>query len=216
MGLLYGDCFPMTDIIHIHPENPQNRFIRSVVACLEKGGVIIYPTDSGYSLGCLLSEKAPLNRIRRIRQLEKDHLLTLLCRDLSEVSHYARFSTPTFRILKTHLPGPYTFVLEASRVAKKTFCNPKRSTVGVRMPSHPVARCLLESAEVPLLGISLNGAEESLSLDSVEELDEDWLHEVDMIIDSGRSQCEPTSIIDLTSPIPVVLREGSGPIDIFT
>jgi tRNA threonylcarbamoyl adenosine modification protein (Sua5/YciO/YrdC/YwlC family) len=205
----------MTDVISIHHENPQLRLIKRVIPVLQSKGVIVYPTDSGYAIGCLLGSKTSLNRIRRIRELDKDHLFTLLCRDLSEISKYARINTPTYRLLKAHTPGAYTFVLPATVDADKLLKHPKRKTIGVRIPSHPVILTLLEECDAPLLSVSLMDPEEEMAVSEVDAVQDLLLERVDMIIDSGYCAAEPTSIIDLTANHPVVLREGKGDIEAF-
>ncbi len=205
----------MTDIISIHHENPQLRLIKRLVPLLQNKGVVVYPTDSGYAIGCLLGSKISLNRIRRIRDLDKDHLFTLLCRDLSEISKYARINTPTYRLLKAHTPGAYTFVLPATVDADKLLKHPKRKTIGVRIPSHPVTLALLEECDAPLLSVSLIDPEEDTAVSEVAAVDELLLERVDVIIDSGYCDAEQTSIIDLTATHPLVLREGKGEIAPF-
>lgn len=145
----------MGEIIEIHPANPQSRLIAEAARVLEKGGVAIYPTDSGYALGCLLEQKDALERIRQIRQLDKDHLFTLLCRDLSHISNYAQINNPLFRYLKAHTPGPFTFLLKATKEVPKRLLHPKRRTIGIRVPDNQVVQDLLSALSQPLMSVSL-------------------------------------------------------------
>jgi tRNA threonylcarbamoyl adenosine modification protein (Sua5/YciO/YrdC/YwlC family) len=218
----------MTNIISIHPKNPQPRRINHVVEQLQQGGVIVYPTDSGYALGCLSGHKSAMVRIRRIRQLDKKHLFTLMCLNFKAISNYARVSTPDFRLLKSHTPGPYTFVLEASKQVPKIILQPKRKTIGIRIPSHPVVQALLERLDQPLLTVSLilpvdkdegEGEDEGeptlLAVSCMDDAHELLLERVDLMIDSGYCCPEATSIIDLSQQEPFVLRHGQGDVSSF-
>jgi tRNA threonylcarbamoyl adenosine modification protein (Sua5/YciO/YrdC/YwlC family) len=213
------EAITMTDIISIHEENPQIRFIRRAVSVLKQGGVVVYPSDSGYSMGCSVDSRAAVSRIKKIRQLEKGHLFTLLCRDLSEVSHYAHMSTPTYRLLKEHSPGAYTFILESRHKLSKIL-HQKRKTIGVRIPGHKVLLSLLNEYGGALLNVSLHlpveddekGGEDELPLPVpfVDQVDESILPLVDLLLDSGACLNGLTSVIDFSFGEPVVVREGTA------
>jgi tRNA threonylcarbamoyl adenosine modification protein (Sua5/YciO/YrdC/YwlC family) len=210
----------MNDIISIHHENPQLRLIKRVVSVLTDNGVVVYPTDSGYALGCLLGSKLALGRVRRLLDLDKKHLFTLLCSDLSEVAKYGRMNTPAYRLLNAHTPGPYTFVLESTTDAEKLMRCSKSGTVGVRIPSHPVMLLLLSELKLPVLNVSLlvskeEEDDEDRVVSEIELIDTSLAAQVDLIIDSGYCDPEGTTIIDLTSAKAVVLREGKGAVDAF-
>ena len=205
----------MTNVIAIHPDNPQRRFIKQVTAVLEEKGVIAYPTDSGYALGCIVGKKSPLERIRRIRALEKDHLFTLMCRDLTEIATYATINNPIYRLLRANTPGAYTFILPATKAVPKLLKHPKRRTIGLRIPDNPIALALLEALDEPMLSVSLLLEEEALPPADIEEVEEALLERVDLIVDGGRCGLEATSIIDLVGERPVVLREGRGDVAPF-
>ncbi len=218
----------MSNIISIHSKNPQVRKINQVKDVLLSGGVVVYPTDSGYALGCLPGFKSALQRIRRIRDLDKRHLFTLLCPHISMVAQFSVMSTPAFRLIKRHTPGPYTFILLASKDVPKTLLPHKQNTIGIRLPSHPVMLSLLEELDTPLLNVSLvlptsnddtSGDEEFsvplVAASNIEEVEDLLLDSVDMIIDSGFCLAEATSIIDLSQDEPVVLRQGQGDVSQF-
>jgi len=200
----------MTQVIEIHPDNPQARLISQVVGVIRDGGVIAYPTDSSYALGCHLGDKDALERIRRIRQAGKNHNFTLVCRDLSEIAVYARVDNWAYRLLRSLTPGPYTFVLRATREVPRRLQNPKRKTIGIRVPEHPVTQALLESLGEPLMSstLLLPGDEQPPS-NAVEVLDK-LSGKVDLVIDSGPCGFEPTTVVDLVDGAPVVLRYGKG------
>ncbi len=203
----------MSQYFEIHPENPQKRLIRQAVDIINQGGVIIYPTDSSYAIGCHLGDKKAMERIRLIRQLDKNHNFTLVCNDLSEISKYAVVDNINYRLLKTLTPGPYTFILKATREVPKRLLNPKRKTIGLRVPEHNVTHALLEELGQPLMSstLILPGAEYPmtdpykirLKLENV----------VDLIIDGGYCGHEPTTVVDLTSDQPQILRQGLGSVD---
>lgn len=203
----------MSQYFEIHPENPQQRLIKQAVEIINDGGVVIYPTDSSYAIGCHLGDKRAMDRIRLIRQLDKDHNFTLVCSDLSEISKYAVIDNMNYRLLKSRTPGPYTFILEASREVPKRLLNPKKKTIGIRIPDHNVTTALLNELGEPLMSstLILPGAEYPmtdpykirLKLENV----------VDLIIDSGFSGHEPTTVVDLMEGQPIVLRQGKGDVD---
>lgn len=194
----------------IHPENPQARLLDRATAVLKDGGVIVYPTDSAYALGCHLGDKAALERIRRIRDLDEQHNFTLVCRDLSELSNYARFDTPTFRLLKAHTPGAYTFLLPATKEVPRRVFHPKKKTIGVRVPDHCITQALLEKFGEPLLSTTLILPGETLPMQNPEEIHAKLEKHVDLMLDGGYCGNEPTTVVDLTGDAPQVLREGKG------
>ncbi len=194
----------------IHPENPQMRLLDRAAAALKEGGVIVYPTDSAYAIGCRLGDKDSLERIRRIRNLDEKHNFTLMCRDLSESSTYARFDTPTFRLLKAHTPGSYTFLLQATREVPRRVFHPKKKTIGLRVPDHRITQALLERFGEPLLSTTLILPNEDLPLQDPEEIRARLEKHVDLMLDGGFCGNEPTTIVDLTGEAPQVLRRGKG------
>lgn len=199
----------------IHPENPQVRLIQQAVSILNKGGVIVYPTDSSYAYGCLLGDKLAMDRIRSLRQVDKDHHFTLVCRDLSEISSYSHVSNSVYRLLKRATPGAYTFILEATRSVPKRLQHPKRKTIGLRVPDHSVVQAILEVIDQPLMSSTLIQPGETMPMTEPEDIQEALQKKVDLFIDSGHCGLEPTSVIDLTHDVPVVLREGKGDVQIF-
>lgn len=205
----------MSQFFAIHPDNPQARLLREAVAILEKGGMIVYPTDSGYALGCMLGNKSALDRIRQLRQLSKNHNMTLVCRDLSDLGTYARVSRPIFRLLKASTPGPYTFILNATRDVPRLMLHPKRKTLGLRVPEHLIVNSLLECLGAPLVSSSLilPGADRPLS--EPEAIRDILGQKTDLIIDGGHCGYEPTTVVDLTGEYPVVVRVGQGDVAPF-
>ncbi len=205
----------MTQKLTIHPENPQGRLIQQVAKVVQKGGVIIYPTDSAYALGCHLGDKNASERIRSIRQLDKHHHFTLVCNDLSQLSTYARVDNPAFRLLKAHTPGPYTFILAATKEVPRRLIHPKRKTIGLRVPEHPITQALLLALAEPLMSVTLILPGHVQPLGDIHEICQAFDNQVDLIIDGGSCSIEPTSIIDLTQTPPQVLRAGKGDVKNF-
>jgi len=205
----------MAQFFNIHPDNPNARLIRQAVVMLRDGAVIVYPTDSGYALGCHLDDKEAVARIRQIRGLDEQHHLTLVCRDLSELSNYARVDNVQFRLLKNNTPGAYTFILQATKEVPRRLQHPKRSTVGVRIPDHPVALALLEEMGEPLLSATLILPEAHHPLTDVDEIREYLEHRVDLIIEGGAVGLDPTTVIDLTGDAPQLVRAGRGDVQPF-
>lgn len=205
----------MSKIFAIHPDNPQARLLRQAANILEEGGLIVYPTDSGYALGCQLKNKAALERIRCLRQLGKHHNMTLVCRDLSQLGVYARVSNPIFRLLKAFTPGPYTFILTATHEVPRLMLHPKRRTLGLRVPDHMIVHALLECFGAPLMSTSLKlpGAEAPLC--EPEAIRDLLGKQVDLIIDGGHCDHQPTTVVDLSGDMPVVLRQGKGDVAPF-
>ena len=206
----------MTQRLEVHPENPQQRLLLQAVSLLNNEGVVVFLTDSGYTLGCSVGSKDGVEAIRRIRQLDKTHLFTVLCRDLSEMSVYARVSNAHFRLIKAHTPGPYTFILTATKSVPKRLQHPNRKTIGIRVTDHPAAMGLLDALGAPLLTVSLFSSGQG-------ELEEEALYEelecldrsVDVLLDSGPALLSPTTVVDLTEERPIVLRYGVGDADSF-
>jgi tRNA threonylcarbamoyl adenosine modification protein (Sua5/YciO/YrdC/YwlC family) len=200
----------MSQYFLLHPDNPQSRLVRKAVSVIEDGGLIVYPTDSGYALGCSLGNKAALERIRRLRQLDKNHNMTLVCRDLSQLGTYAKVSNSIFRLLKAFTPGSYTFILNATSEVPRLMLHPKRRTLGLRVPANTITLSLLDSLEAPLMSTTLilPGAKAPLSEpEAIKDLLGDH---TDLIIDGGNCGHEPTTVVDLTGIYPVILREGKG------
>lgn len=201
----------------VHPDDPQVRLLKQATQLLVRGGVLAVPTDSSYALVCQLDDKSAVDRMRRIRQVDDRHHLTLLCRDLSELSSYAKVDNRQYRLLKLGTPGPYTFILEASKEVPRRVSHPSRKTIGLRVPDHPVLRLLLQEHSTPLLATTLIPPGDDAPLNDVDEIRERYDKLLDGIIDAGACPMEPTTVIDLT-PMgaggdPEVLRQGRGPLD---
>jgi tRNA threonylcarbamoyl adenosine modification protein (Sua5/YciO/YrdC/YwlC family) len=200
----------MAQFFSIHPDNPQARLIKQAAEMVRNGAVIVYPTDSGYALGCHLDDKDAVQRIRQIREVDDKHLMTLVCRDLSELAKYARVDNAQFRLLKNNTPGSYTFILEATREVPRRLQHPKRSTVGLRIPDHRVALALLEELNEPLLSSTLILPETHHPMTDIDEIREHLDNLVDIIIEGGSVGLEPTTVLDLTEGAPVLVRKGKG------
>ncbi len=200
----------MSQLFAIHPDNPQARLLRQAATIIEEGGLIVYPTDSGYALGCLLGNKSALERIRRLRQLGKDHNMTLVCRDLSQLSAYAKVSNPIFRLLKAFTPGAYTFILNATNEVPRLMLHPKRKTLGLRVPENVITLALLECLDTPLMSTTLILPGAAAPLSEPEAIKDLLGDQIDLIIDGGNCGQEPTTVVDLTGDYPVILREGKG------
>ncbi len=196
--------------ISVHPENPQKRLLTQVVEILSKGGVIAYPTESGYALGCLFDNKIGADKIRQIRRLDEKHDLTLMCRDLSNLSEYAKVGNTQFRYLKNSLPGPYTFILPASREVPKRLQTPKRKTIGLRVTPNEVTNQLLSFFDKPLLTASLILPGEDHPMTDGWTIQEELGHTLEAVLDGGFSGFEPTTIVDFTEDEPVLIRQGQG------
>lgn len=200
----------MSLFLTIHPQNPQAHLLRKSVAIINEGGVIVYPTDSGYALACQIGNKQALERIRQIRQLDSKHLFTIVCRDLSELSVYAKISNRDYRLLKACTPGPFTFILPATREAPRRLQNAKRKTVGFRIPDHIIALSLLETLDAPLISTTLLLPGEEISILEAEAIRDLLGKRVDLIIDGGNCGLEPTTVVDLSKEEPIILRQGKG------
>ena len=206
----------MSQFFVIHPENPQLRLVRQAAAMVREGAVIVYPTDSCYALGCHLGDKGAMQRIRQIRGVDENHHLTLVCRDLSEISHYARVGNVQFRLMKSNTPGSYTFILQATKEVPRRLQHPKRNTIGVRIPDHPIALALLEELGEPLLSSTLILPDDDhRPLNDPDEIRELLERRVDLVIDGGAVGLEPTTIIDLTGEAPELVRKGKGDVTHF-
>jgi tRNA threonylcarbamoyl adenosine modification protein (Sua5/YciO/YrdC/YwlC family) len=200
----------MTQVLHIHPVNPQLRLIRQAVEILNQGELLIYPTDSCYAIGCLIGNKNAMEKIRHIRRLDNRHNFTLMCRDLSDISYYAKVNNSAYRMLKHMTPGPYTFLLKATHEVPRRLQNPKRKTIGLRIPDHAVTRHLLEELDQPLMSSTLILPDDSLPMNDIDEIYDKLKHQVGLIIDGGNCGIEPTTVIDLVDDTPVIVREGKG------
>lgn len=204
----------MSQFFEVHPENPHTRLLKQAVALLERGGIVAVPTDSSYALVCHLDDKAAADSLRRIRGVDDKHHLTLLCRDLSELANYARVDNKQFRLLKAATPGPYTFILEASKEVPRRVSHPSRKTIGLRVPEHKVLQALLELHGAPLLATTLIPRDGTEPLNDAHEIRELLEHELAAVIDAGACHQEPTTVIDLTAMgdggEPVVVRQGRG------
>lgn len=201
----------MSQFFQIHPENPQKRLIRQAVEILRNGGVVVYPTDSAYAIGCHLGDKQASDRIKRIRRLNEKHNFTLVCRDLSDIGVYARVDNTQYRLLKTFTPGPYTFILHATSEVPRRLLHPKRRTIGVRVPDNIIVQELLGEMGEPIMSSTLILPGETEPMTDPYEIRETLEHEVDLIIDGGFCGLEPTTVVDFTEDgVPQVLREGKG------
>lgn len=205
----------MSQYFQIHPENPQLRLIRQAVQIVDAGGIVALPTDSSYALVCHLDDKGAVDRLRRIRGVDDRHHLTLLCRDLSEIANYAKVDNRQYRLLKAATPGPYTFILEATREVPRRLSHPSRKTIGLRVPEHAIAHALLQELKQPLLGTTLILPGSEQPLNDPEEIREQLEKQIDLVIDGGSCSLLPTTVVDLSGPAPEILREGRGDVALF-
>jgi len=205
----------MAQFFQIHPENPQPRLIRRSVDILIEGGVIVYPTDSSYALGCQIGEKSAMERIRRIRNLDDKHNFTLVCRDLSEITTYAKIDNQAFRLLKTLTPGPYTFVFEGTKQVPRRLMHPKRKTIGIRVPDNAICRELLAVLDQPILSTTLIMPNDDVPLTDPYEMRDLLDRQVDLVIDGGFCGLEPTTVVDMTREPPALVRVGKGDASLF-
>ncbi len=205
----------MAQYFQIHPTHPQPRLIKRAAEIVRRGGVIVYPTDSSYALGCHIGDKAAMERIRRIRRLDEDHNFTLVVRDLSELAQYARVGNADYRVLKANTPGPYTFILPATREVPRRLQHPKRKTIGLRMPDAPIVRALLAELGEPLLSTTLVLPGEALPLFDPEEIRARLEHDVDLVVDGGFCGLEPTTVVALEDGAARVTRRGKGDVTPF-
>jgi tRNA threonylcarbamoyl adenosine modification protein (Sua5/YciO/YrdC/YwlC family) len=205
----------MTEIIDIHPVNPERRKIRRVAEVVRAGGLIVYPTDSCYAFGFHMGDRGPIREIQRIRQTDRSHNFTLVCRDLAEIATYAKVDNWCYRALKAHTPGPYTFILRATRDVPRRLQHEKRKTIGIRVPDHPVPQALLAELGEPLMSSTLLLPGDDLPITDCEEMAVRLRGDVDVIVDAGSCGIEPTTVIDLTGSYPLVLRHGKGSAEDF-
>ncbi len=200
----------MSQFFVIHPENPQLRLIRHAVEILEAGGVIAYPTDSAYALGCLIGNKSGADRMRQIRRLDDKHNFTLVCQDLSDIATYAKVDNWQYRLIKGHTPGPYTFILNATSEVPRRLLHPKRRQIGIRVPDNRIALALLEELSQPLMSTTLQLPGEEMPMTDPYEIRDLLEHQLDLVIDGGFCGLEPTSVVDLCNESPVIVRQGCG------
>lgn len=200
----------MAQFFAIHPENPQLRLIHRTVEIVRQGGVIAYPTDSSYALGCHIGDKQSLDRVRRIRQLDDKHNFTLVCKDLAQVSTFTKISNDAYRMIKALTPGPFTFIMEATREVPRRLQHPRKKTIGVRIPDHPVAMLLVKELEEPLLSTSLILPGESDGLSDPYDIRERLEHQLDLVIDAGVVEFAETTVIEFSNMGPAIVRQGIG------
>lgn len=205
----------MSQFFQIHPENPQARLISQAAQVIRDGGIVAVPTDSCYALVCHLDDKDAVTRLRRIRNVDDKHHLTLLCRDLSEIALYARVDNQQYRLLKAATPGPYTIILEASKEVPRRLSHPSRKTIGLRVPENRIVQALLEELAQPLIGTTLILPDEEEPLNDPEEVRDRLAKLVDLVIDGGACSLQATTVIDLTGPEPVLQRQGRGDASLF-
>ncbi|MCA3213771.1 MAG: threonylcarbamoyl-AMP synthase [Burkholderiales bacterium] len=203
----------MAQLLVVHPVNPQVRLLRQAAQIIDHGGLAAVPTDSCYALVCHLDDKPAVDRLRRIRQIDERHHLTLMCRDLSEIANYARVDNLQYRLLKNATPGPYTFILEATKEVPRRLSHPSRKTIGIRVPEHPVTLALLEVFGQPLISSTLQLPGDEIPLNDAAHIVERIGHELDVVIDGGACGVEPTTIVDVTGRQAVLVRRGRGPVE---
>jgi tRNA threonylcarbamoyl adenosine modification protein (Sua5/YciO/YrdC/YwlC family) len=200
----------MSQFFYIHPENPQARLIKQACELIHKGAVVVYPTDSGYSIGCHMNDKAALEQVCRVRQIGKDHNFTLMCRDMSELSEYAKVDNTSFRMIKNNTPGPYTFILKATKEVPKRLQNPKRRTIGIRVPNNKIALALLEELGEPLMSSTLILPGALVAESNPDDIRDELEKQVGLIIHGGFLGEQPTTVIDMSENENIIVREGSG------
>lgn len=205
----------MAQFFSIHTDTPHLRLIKQAVAIVRAGGIIVYPTDSSYALGCHLGDKDAMTRIRTIRQVDERHHFTLVCRDLAEIATYAKVDNSQYRLLKATTPGSYTFILQATREVPRRMQHPKRNTIGLRIPDHPVVLALLEELGEPLLSSTLILPGDEYPLNDAEEIRERLEHQVELVMDAGSCGIDMTTVIDLTTDVPELVRPGKGSLEPF-
>jgi tRNA threonylcarbamoyl adenosine modification protein (Sua5/YciO/YrdC/YwlC family) len=205
----------MSQFFHIHPENPQKRLIVQACDIIRKGGLVVYPTDSGYALGCHIGDKDAMDKIRRIRQLDSDHNFTLMCRDLSEISTYAKVNNSVFRAIKAHTPGAYTFILPATKEVPRRLQHAKRKTIGLRIPNNIIALALLDELNEPLMSSTMILPGEELPMTDPEDIMDHIGKWVDLIIDGGAGAAVPTTVVEFIDDMPEIVRVGLGDPSLF-
>jgi tRNA threonylcarbamoyl adenosine modification protein (Sua5/YciO/YrdC/YwlC family) len=205
----------MSQYFAVHPTHPQPRLIAQAAAIIRAGGVIAYPTDSCYAIGCHIGDKEAMQRLRAIRRIDDKHHLTLMCRDLSEIATYAQVDNVQYRLLKKITPGSYTFILQASREVPRRLLHPRRKTIGLRVPEHAVAHALLAALGEPLLSATLSLPGDAQPLNDAQEIRERLEHSLDLVLDGGSCGIDPTTMVDLTGAVPELLRQGKGSVEPF-
>lgn len=205
----------MSQFFALHPTHPESRLIKRAVAIVRSGGVIAYPTDSCYALGCHIGDKTAMERIRKIRDVDERHHFTLVCRDLSEIGTFAKVNNAQYRLLKAHTPGSYTFILQATRELPRRLAHPKRATIGVRVPQHLATQALLAELNEPMLSSTLMLPGDDEPLNDAEEIRAKLNHQLDLILDGGACGIEPTTVIDLSEDQPILVRRGKGDVVVF-
>ncbi len=206
----------MSQYFQIHPDNPQQRLVRQAAQIVGAGGIVALPTDSSYALVCHLDDKAAVERMRKIRGVDDKHHLTLLCRDLSEIANYAKVDNTQYRLLKSATPGPYTFILEATKEVPRRLSHPSRKTIGLRVPENMIALALLEELGQPLLGTTLilPGADDPMN--DAADIRNQLEKQIELVIDGGSCSLLPTTVVDLTGEAPIIVRQGGGDASLFT
>ena len=205
----------MSQFFRLHPTHPEPRLIKRAVEIVRQGGLIAYPTDSCYALGCHIGDKAAMERIRQLRQVDERHHFTLVCRDLSEIGTFAKVDNSQYRLLKMHTPGPFTFILKATRELPRRLAHHKRATIGVRVPQHVVASALLAELNEPILSSTLILPGHDLPLNDADEIRDALEHQLDVILDGGACGVAPSSVIDLSGDEPILVRRGKGDVTSF-
>ena len=205
----------MSDYLSIHPENPQQRLIAKAAEIVRKGGVIVYPTDSVYAIGCHIGDKQALDRIRAIRRLDSNHNFTLMCRDLSELSSYAKVENSAFRAIKASTPGPFTFILNATSEVPRRLQHPKRKTVGLRVPNSPIAQALLQELGEPMMSVTLIMPGDEYPLTDPYDIRQIMEPHIDVFIDGGYCGLEPSTVVDMTGAAPEIIRQGMGYFSVY-
>ncbi len=203
----------MSQFFQIHQENPQKRLVQQAAEIIRQGGVVVYPTDCAYALGCHLGDKSAMERIQRIRKLDDKHNFTLVCQDLSEISTYAKMDNQCYRLIKAHTPGAYTFILNATSEVPRRLMHPKRRTIGIRIPNNPIALALMEALGEPIMSTSLILPGDDQPLADPYDIRDLLQHSVDLVIDGGYCGIEATTVVNLVEGVPEVIRQGAGPID---
>ena len=200
----------MSQYFEVHPTHPQQRLLSRAADILRRGGVIAYPTDAAYAFGWHLEDKSALERVQKLRRLDKRHLMTLVCKDLSEIATYARVDNSQYRTLKAYTPGPFTFVLRANRDVPRRVVHPKRKTIGIRVPDHAIVHGLLEALGEPMMSTTLHLPNQPLPMTDPLDIRDQLEHQLDLVLDGGHCGVEPTTVVDLTTDVPEVLRQGTG------
>lgn len=200
----------MSQLFHIHPQNPQKRLIAQACQILHRGGLIVYPTDSGYALGCQIGDKAAMDKIRRIRQLDNSHNFTLVCRDLSEIATYARVNNAVYRMIKAHTPGAYTFILPATKEVPRRLQHAKRKTIGIRIPDNNIALALLDELNEPLMSSTLMLPDDNTVMTEIDDIVDQLDKQVDLVIDGEYCGSEPTTVVEFIDDSPEIVRIGAG------